>query len=372
MLENARHVTVYRDPFAYCAHAHLVLTADGSLVAVFNKVPRRAVTLHPPEDPLYQNMVIRSTDGGESWSAPQPVPGHNWAGVECAGLTCLDDGRLMLNQWQFGWLTAGEAVKRADQTGLTYARDLLAGWSRSPEHDTAAVDVEQLVRASPWVRGPGRTFVHFSDDNGASFGETVELAVAPFSGGYGMRGAVQMPDGRILLPLSDVPNYRVVFLTESSDGGQSWSAARRVAGGADHAFEEPAIVACGGGRLVMVMRDNETRCLHQSVSNDAGISWSAPSVLPIQGYPAHLLRLQDGRLLMTYGWRQPGYGIRAVWSHDNGDNWQTDQTILIRDDMRNGNLGYPATIMLSDGRFFTIYYGEEPDGVTAVLGTFWQ
>ena len=95
-------------------------------------------------------------------------------------------------------------------------------------------------------------------------------------------------------------------------------------------------------------------------------------MLPIQGYPAHLLRLQDGRLLMTYGWRQPGYGIRAVWSHDNGDSWQTDQAILIRDDMRNGNLGYPATIMLPDGKFFTIYYGEEPDGVTAVLGTFWQ
>lgn len=224
MRETARHVTVYRDPFAYCAHAHPVLAAHGTLVAVFTKVLRRDVFLHSPEDPLFQNMVIRSTDGGESWSSPQPVPGYNWRGLECAGLTCLCDRRLMLNQWQFCWLTDGQALLRADQTDLTYAQNLLSGWSHSPEHDTSTVDVERLIRSSPWVRGPGRTFVHFSQNNGVRFGETVELAVAPFSGGYGMRGAVQLPDGRNLLPLIDVPRYQQVFLVKSSNGGLSWSA----------------------------------------------------------------------------------------------------------------------------------------------------
>jgi len=46
---------------------------------------------------------------------------------------------------------------------------------------------------------------------------------ATFSGGYGMRGAAELPNGDLLLPLSDVPHYRRIFVVRSSDGGESWS-----------------------------------------------------------------------------------------------------------------------------------------------------
>lgn len=369
---TTRHLTVCHDPHAYCAHPHAVRAADGSLVAVFNKVPRREVILHPPEDPLYQNMITRSEDEGETWSEPEPVPGYNWSGMECAGLTLLANGEILLNQWQFGWLPAGRARALPDRTGWTDAAELLARWAQSPEHDTAAVNLGALRQRMPWMRGPGRCLIHRSRDHGASFGETAEIAIAPWSGGYGMRGGVETTDGRIILPLSDAPKYRTVFTVESGDGGQSWSAPRHVASGSGHDFEEPAIVRGLGDRLILVLRDNATRHLHLCLSTDAGQSWGAPRPLPVAGYPAHLLRLGDGRLLLTYGWRQPDFGIRAVLSEDDGESWQAGPAIAIRRGMKNGNLGYPVTLERRDGTLISIYYGEDAGGTTTIQATIWD
>jgi hypothetical protein len=321
---------------------------------------------------MFQNMVTRSTDEGETWSEPEPVPGYNRTGMECAGLTVLADGRILLNQWQFDWLTEGQAQAQGAAAGYTGADGLLALWSASPEHDAAGLDLAALRRLLPWRRGPGRCLVHVSTDHGRSFAGTVTVGTAPFSGGYGMRGAIETGDRRILLPLSDVPHYRAVFTVESIDGGSSWGAPQLVAAGDGHAFEEPAILRGRGDRLVMVLRDNVTRRLHRCLSTDAGRSWSAPEPLPVTGYPAHLLRLGDERILMTYGWRQPGFGIRAVLSEDDGESWQTERTIRIRDGMRNANLGYPATACLADGALLTLYYGEDESGVTALLATRWR
>ena len=172
------HSIVHHDVHAYSAHPHLVRAADGSLVAVFNKAPRRSVVLHPPEEPMFQNMITRSSDGGESWSEPEPVPGYNWAGTECAGLAVLRGGRILLNQWQFDWLPEGRAQALADAKGYTPAADLMAGWHASPEHDTAHVDLQSLRRRVPWRRGTGRCFVHASTDHGRSFGDTVTVDCA--------------------------------------------------------------------------------------------------------------------------------------------------------------------------------------------------
>jgi sialidase-1 len=75
---------------------------------------------------------------------------------------------------------------------------------------------------------------------------------------------------------------------------------------------------------------------------------------------------------MTYGWRFPGFGIRAVISNDGGETWATDETIIVRDDLPNKNLGYPATVTCPDGSLYTVYYGEDADGSTVIMGTRWR
>ncbi|MFM9845234.1 MAG: sialidase family protein [Dongiaceae bacterium] len=368
----AEHSIVYKDRFAYCAHPHIVAAANGDWLVVFNKAPRRDLVLHPPEDPQFQNVMIRSPDRGASWSAPQVVPSYDYWGTECAGLTVLNDDRVMLHQWRFAWYPLALARRLPDQSELTYPDRFMGGWLSSPEHETSRFRSTPPEQLTPWVRGPGKTFAHFSADHGASFTRSVEIRTTPFSGGYGMRSALQLPAGQIILPLSDVPNYRTVFVVTSWDGGDSWSQPRTVAQLRDCEFEEPSIVQTESGRIVMVLRDNGTRRLHQVESLDDGASWSAPRPLPIEGYPAHLLDLGEDGLLMTFGWRLPDFGIRAIRSRDEGQTWEMEGIIQIRGGLPGKNLGYPATIAPGDGTLFTVYYGEDTDLVTCIMATRWR
>ena len=88
------------------------------------------------------------------------------------------------------------------------------------------------------------------------------------------------------------------------------------------------------------------------------------------GHPGHLLPLADGRLLCTYGRRKAPFGIRACLSEDAGRSWRDDDEIVIRAGLPNSDLGYPTTIEIAPAELFCAYYGQEPDGVTCVQGTY--
>ncbi len=83
-------------------------------------------------------------------------------------------------------------------------------------------------------------------------------------------------------------------------------------------------------------------------------------------------QLPDDHILCTIGWRQPDYGIRAVLSADGGDTWDVERTIRIRGGLPNKDLGYPCTILDGGGSLFTVYYGQDGDGVTCIWGTRWR
>lgn len=369
---DAEHEILHKDPFAYSAHPQIAVAANGDWLVVFNKAPRRPFILHPPEEPLFRNVVVRSRDRGVTWSAPEVVPTYDWQGTECPSLTTLADGRMMLNQWRFRWYPLGLA-RRLQQTETPVFPDVfLRGWAQSPEHDAGTYHTATAEQLTPWARGGGECAVHFSDDDCRSWTDSVPIDTVPYSGGYGMRGGCQLPNGDLLLPLSDVPNYRVVFVVRSTNGGRSWSKPIEVARREGSEFEEPSLVRLPNGRLLMLMRDNGTRHLHRCMSDDEGHSWSPPRRLPIEGYPPHLLLLPDGRVLCTYGWRQPDFGIRAVLSSDGGESWDIERTIRIRGGLPNKDLGYPCTLLDDDGSLFTVYYGQDSDGVTCIMATHWR
>lgn len=370
--DKSVHSWVYQDEFSYCAHPHLVVTKAGTWVAVFNKTPRSRFVLHPPEQPLYHNVVIRSVDQGKTWSCPQIVPDYNFFGTECAGITVLGDGRLMLNQWCFNWLPLGKARKCADQADVILPKEILKAWGSSPEHDVSQHDMSEIEDSFMWARKSGFMNISYSDDDGLSFINPSHPDPTPFAGGYGLRGAIEIDKGHILLPLSDAPVYAKVFLMESMDNGVSWRVAATIGSDPDHEFEEPAIVKCRSGKLIVVMRDNKSRHLHQSESFDGGRIWTPPRKLAILGYPPHLNVLANGDILLTYGWRKNGFGIRATISHDEGTTWQIEESTIIRDDMQNKNLGYPVTVQINEKAFYTLYYGEDCSGVTGIVGTYWH
>jgi hypothetical protein len=367
---EAEHAVVHRDPFAYCAHPHVAALADGSWLLVFNRAPRRAFILHPPQDPRFANVTCRSTDEGRSWTTPVETPGFDWYGVECAGLTALPDGAVLLNQWRFRWLPI-EAAKKQPH-GLAFPDALAEGLRQSPELDSGRAMTASAEMLLPWARGLDGAYVHRSEDGGRTWDAPVRVDAAPYSGGYGMRSAALLPDGTIVLPLSDVPHYRTVFVVHSADGGRSWGRPVEAAAVPGKAFEEPAVLLLRSDRLLMLLRENVSRRLHQCHSDDGGRSWSRPEATPIDGYPPHLLTLADGRLLCTYGYRAPEFSIRAVLSEDGGATWQTERPVRIRGGLPNKDLGYPASLQCSDGRLFTVYYAQDDTGVTTIQGTWWR
>lgn len=367
---RAEHSLVLGDGHGYCAHPHLVRCGD-ELVVVCNWVPRRRFVLHPPEDPLYLNLILRSADDGRNWSAPVVAPAYGWNGVECAGLTNLGGGHLLLNQWRFGWLTLDSARARPEQEGIAYPQRLLAAHLASAEHEPAGVTVADAERLMPWARAGGAAWVHRSTDGGRTWAASVAVDTAPYIGGYGIRGGVVLPDGTIVLPLSDVPAYRRVFVLRSSDGGVTWSRAIGVADQPDRRFEEPAPLLLPSGRILLLLRENESRSLWRSWSDDGGLSWAKPQPTGIDGYPAHLCALPDGRLLCTYGYRRPPYAIRGAVSADGGASWTSEAPLELRSGLPGRDLGYPCTLPTEAG-MVTVYYARDAADRTCIFASHWQ
>lgn len=103
----------------------------------------------------------------------------------------------------------------------------------------------------------------------------------------------------------------------------------------------------------------------QCGSRDGGKSWSTPHPIGVWGLPSHLLRLRDGRLLMSYGYRRAPFGNQARLSSDNGKIWS--EPLVISDDAPGGDVGYPSTVEMPDGSFVTVWYESMKSPARAVL-----
>jgi hypothetical protein len=355
---------VYRDDSFYSAHPHVAaLTADHWLM-VFTRAPRRPIILHPPLDPAFQNMLMQTMDGGQSWSGPVAVPAQDWRGMECAGLTVLRSGRVLLNQWRFRWYPPGvESDPRDDAVAMSEDLERMLEDSRELDGAGGTASAQEFL---PCRRGGGETWVHLSDDGGRTFCHSLIVDTGTFSGGYGMRGAIELPDGDILLPLSDVPHYARIFVVRSKDGGETWLAPEPVAEEPGRAFEEPAPLCLADGRTILMLRENHSRILHSVISDDGGRTWTRPRPTGIPEYPAHLFHLTDGRLLCLAGRRWPPFGAKAYFSHDRGETWDLKNPVVVRDDLANRDLGYPTGVLGGDQALNVFCYGQDSRGITGI------
>jgi hypothetical protein len=342
-VSTATQVVVYRDRFAYCSHPSIVRLRTGEWLIAFMETMRREEVLHSPSDPRFYTVLTRSADNGRTWSVPAVIPGYDWYGVECPSLTPLTDGSILHFQWRWRWtpLAAGEPLHRAR---ALYERD-----------------------GYPWARGNDGAYAHKSSDGGRTWNVGQRIATAPYSGAYTIRSAVELSDGTLLLPVTDIPHWRRVYVLRSGDGGDTWTVGALAASDSLRQFSEPCMVRVGA-RLLLVMREETTGFLYQTESADGGATWVRPEATPMWGAPPHLLDLADGRLFCVYGHRRPPYGIRGCVSSDGGRTWDLARELILRDDLPNRNLGYPSSVLAGPGRVFTTYYGEDRSGVTCIQG----
>jgi hypothetical protein len=137
----------------------------------------------------------------------------------------------------------------------------------------------------------------------------------------------------------------------------------------------PSTLRLPGGTLLAAIRNGGAggrSDIDAWRSDDGGRQWSClgPVTGDIGGNPPSLVRLKDGRLCLTYGYRRRPFGVRARITGDEGRTWGPE--IVLRDDGLTGDLGYPRSAVRPDGKVVTVYYFNGPrDEDRTIQATIW-
>lgn len=312
--------------------------------------------------PFGKAVIAYSEDNGETYTAPSPV-------ID----TVLDDrdaGILPFGEKNVIVTSFNNRVafqrKHADPAKSIHTSSQSESAYRNAYLDLVTPEEEAAVL--------GATF-RISTDCGVTFGP---LHISPVTSPH---GPAVLQDGTILwvgqrFSKDNVflPDDRIEAWEVHMDGTMAFR------GAIDNVwFEgekldacEPHTVQLDNGTLICHIRmarytPNHVFTTYQSVSNDGGYTWSTPRPLleVTGGAPAHLLKLSSGILLSVYGYREAPYGIRYMYSMDNGNTWVTDQ--ILTDTEKSGDLGYPSTVELEDGTLLTVYYTRLEENGPAVI-----
>lgn len=354
-----------RENSRYVGWPTVTRTTKGELITVFSGDREGHIC------PYGKVQLTRSTDGGETWSAPETI---------CDGpLDERDAGLLELanGDYVLFWFTslAFFEYKNVAKKHPAYVK----------RYEEIPDEVKRRHLGS-WARR--------STDGGRTWSAPVRVPVMTPHGGK------QLKDGRILVvgmhnrmvegKLSTDPDQppRTIQVAESADGGRSFRMIGRIP--LDRvkphwSLAEPTFYESADGTLTALIRyergrngqthPNEIypRYMLRSESHDGGKTWTPADYTNIDGFPPHVIRLSDGRLLCSYASRTIGRcGIYAVLSCDDGKTWDTEHELcLMRSE--NRDMGYPSTAQNADGTLLTVYYAYPEKGKPAALmGTKWR
>lgn len=347
----AKETTVIsQDPDLYHGWPTVARRANGELLLSYSGGREAHVC------PFGRVELMRSTDEGRTWSKPKVLSD-----------TLIDDRDSGVLE------TAKGSILVTTFTSLAFEKSLAAAEKLEPGQKGAW----DPARLKKWLAARDRlspderraklgVWMLRSTDGGQTWSEPYDSRV------NSPHGPVQLSDGRVLYAGKDLWREGArVGVCESLDDGCTWSwlAEVPVRPGDDHKnYHELHAVEAPSGRLVLQIRNHNKQDAGETLqceSSDGGRTWSVPHSIGVWGLPSHLLRLRDGRLLMTYGYRRKPHGNQARVSEDEGRTWSAP--LVISDDGPGGDLGYPSTVQLTDGSLLSVWYELMKDARRAVL-----
>ena len=300
--------------------------------------------------------LMRSDDGGQTWGWPCVV-------MDCeiddrdAGVMETDKGALLITTFTSLAYESGLKKAEAAESGGSgqWPAEKLRRWRAA--HNRLTAEERQKALGVWMIR---------STDEGVTWSGRYDSQV------NSPHGPIQLSDGRQLYAGKELwSGEKRIGVCQSTDDGQTWSWLAQIptrAGDNASAYHELHAVETADGRILVQIRNhNKTNSGEtlQTESSDGGKTWSEPHSIGVWGLPSHLLRLNDGRLLMTYGHRRPPYGNQARLSHDHGRTWS--EPMIVSGDGIGGDLGYPSTVQLDDGTLVSVWYEVMKDSPRAVL-----
>jgi hypothetical protein len=228
---------------------------------------------------------------------------------------------------------------------------LIVGFYRTAQYDDQGRYNEKLNK-------PVNTWVTRSTD-GEKWSPPAEIDVSDITLGCPYGRIVTLPDGTLLMAVYGGPVRELKekpashsYLYRSTDHGKSW---KRFAHIGSRGLNETAVLRHSSGKLLAALRSDRPRAVWVSESSDDGKTWSDPRRLtPAEVYPADLIELPDGRVLLTVGDRTNPFGVRGLVSDAKGNfDWQQNFT-LVKD--CDSDCGYPSSVILKDAKVLTVFY----------------
>jgi len=333
---------ISQQPEYYHGWPTIARLSNGDLMAVWSG--RREAHICP----FGTVEMMRSRDEGKTWDFPRTL--HD-ASIDDRDAGVLETAKGSLIVTTFSSLAYKSHVM--DKGQHTADPKWIAAHNRLPS------DEARKAELGVWALR--------STDGGLSWSSRIDTLV------NSPHGPTQLEDGRLLYVGKKLwSDGKEVGVAESKDDGLTWQwladIPTREGDDAAEKYHELHAVECANGTIIAQIR-NHTKAdagkLLQTESTDGGKTWSVPKSTNIYGLPSHLLRLRDDRLIMTYGHRRKPFGNQARVSSDNGATWS--EPMIISGDGAGGDLGYPSTVELDDGRLLSIWYEKLADSPRAVL-----
>jgi hypothetical protein len=185
-------------------------------------------------------------------------------------------------------------------------------------------------------------------------------------------GPILLTGGRLLYPGKRIwEQDPKIGVCESTDDGKTWRWLSDIPtrpGDNPKEYHELHAVEAAKNLIILQIRNHNPQNSGETLqteSMDGGRTWSVPRGIGVWGLPSHLLRLRNGSILMTYGYRRAPFGNQARISADSGRTWSEPMTIS--DDALGIDVGYPSSVELTDGSFVTVWYETLKASPKAVL-----
>lgn len=351
---DVEHVVVYREEGRFAgwpANHGIWIWGDEILTGFSRGFYKDLGNFHNIDrDKPEEMLLVRSRDGGRTWSVEEPQPKGMLMGTAAVRHGKMPEG------------ASDEALIDLKEP-INFTDPKLAFTIRMENKDA----------------GVSRFF--YSYDRGQTWKGPFRLPL------FGQKGVMARTDYIV-----DGPRECTLFLTASKENGKEGRpfCARTTDGGLTWEFLSfiapepkgvgysimPSTVRMSPTELVSTVRELEVpnkSWIDAYASHDNGKTWeflSRPVADTGEGNPPALLKLPDGRLSLIYCVRKAPFKLEARLSSDNGRTWS--EPVTLRDDIGGRDVGYIRSILRADGKVVSVYYLHVKGNPTRFIGgTIW-
>jgi hypothetical protein len=332
---------ISQQPQFYHGWPSVAVRKDGELVLVYSGGRDYHVC------PFGRVEMMTSRDGGANWTWPRLLA-DSATDDRDTGIAVTASGTLLVTFYTSVAYQQhmNHPERLLNQTFGDAAPAMIQRWKL---FDQATTDEEKRRDMGYWMLR--------STDGGVTWSSRYRVPA------YNPHGPTQLADGRLFYAAA---NGKKSCAYVSSDDGLTWQSIAELPVRAGELHN----VQAADGTWVAHVRHNEAtpegrvQYTAQTISTDDGKTWT-PQERVADGHPPHLVRLSDGTLVMTYGWRHEPFGIRGRISTDHAHSWSDE--FVLSEEAATWDVGYPSTVLLADGTLLTIWYEAPKDSHQAVL-----